>query len=62
MLIKFWVWKDADKRERVQQDLKEHLHHKGIILVDNKPVEVYVIHTTQDGDLFINEISILKEY
>lgn len=41
---------------------EEHLHHKRIIVIDNKPAGVYVVHTTEDGDLFINEISILKEY
>ena len=46
----------------MQQDLKNHLNHKRIILVDNKPIGIYAVHTTQDGDLFINEISILKEY
>ena len=59
---KIWGWKDDDQKERLQQDLKEHLPHKRIILVKNKPVGVYAVHTTQDGDLFINEISILKEY
>ncbi len=46
----------------MQQDLKEHLHHKRNILVNNKPIGIYAVHTTQDGDLFINEVSILKEY
>lgn len=57
-----WGWKDKDQKERLKQDLKEHLNHKRIILVDDKPVGIYAVHTTQDGDLFINEISILKEY
>ena len=59
---KIWGWKDDDQKERLKQDLKEHLNHKRIILVDDKPVGIYAVHTTQDGDLFINEISILKEY
>ncbi len=59
---KIWGWKDDNQKERLQQDLKEHLHHKRIILVDNKPIGIYAVHITQDGDLFINEISILKEY
>ena len=73
---KIWGWKDNDQKEdedknthkehnqkeRLEQDLKEHLNHKRIILVDDKPVGIYAVHTTQDGDLFINEISILKEY
>ena len=59
---KIWGWKDDDQKERLKQDLKEHLNHKRIILVDDKPIGIYAVHTTQDGDLFINEISILKEY
>ena len=57
-----WGWKDKDQKERLEQDLKEHLNHKRIILVDDKTVGIYAVHTTQDGDLFINEISILKGY
>lgn len=30
--------------------------------MDSKKVGVYAVHTTENGDLFINEISILKEY
>ena len=59
---KIWGWKDDDQKERLQQDLKEHLSHKRIILVNNEPIGVYAVHTTEDGDLFINEISILAEY
>ena len=59
---RIWGWKDNDQKERLKQDLKEHLLHKRIIMVDNKPVGVYAIHKTEDGDLFINEISILTEY
>lgn len=59
---KIWGWKDDDQKERLQQDLKEHLEHKRIILNDNRPIGVYVVHTTEEGNLFINEISILKEY
>ena len=57
----FWGWKDDEQKERLKQDLKEHLNHKRIILVDDKTVGRYAVHTTQDGDFFINEISILKE-
>lgn len=59
---KIWGWKDDEQKERLKQDLEEHLAHKRIILIDNKLVGVYVVHTTENGDLFINEISILKEY
>ncbi len=59
---KIWGWNDDDQKERLKQDLKEHLHHKKIILFNNKMIGVYVIHITETGDMFINEISILKEY
>lgn len=59
---KIWDWNDEDQKQRLKQDLEEHLAHKRIILIDNKLAGVYVIHTTENGDLFINEISILKEY
>ena len=59
---KIWGWKDDEQKERLKQDLEEHLAHKRIILIDNKPVWIYVVHITENGDLFINEISILREY
>lgn len=59
---KIWGWNDENQKQRLKQDLEEHLAHKRIILIDNKSVWVYVVHTTENGDLFINEISILKEY
>ena len=59
---KIWSWNDDDQKQRLKQDLEEHLAHKRIILVDSKKVGVYAVHITENGDLFINEISILKEY
>lgn len=59
---RIWGWKDEDQKERLKQDLKEHLAHKRIIVIDNKPVGVYAVHITENGDMFINEISIVKEY
>ena len=59
---KIWGWNDDDQKQRLKQDLEEHLAHKRIILVDSKKVGLYAVHTTENGDLFINEISILKEY
>lgn len=59
---KIWGWNEEDQHQRLKQDLREHLEHKRIILVDDKMVGVYAAHKTDDGDLFINEISILKEY
>ena len=59
---KIWGWNDEDQKQRLKQDLKEHLQHKRIILLQNKEAGIYAIHTTENGDLFINEISILKDY
>lgn len=59
---KIWGWQDDDQKQRLMQDLNEHLAHKRIIIADNKPIGIYAVHTTEDGDLFINEISISKEY
>lgn len=59
---KIWGWQDDEQKQRLMQDLNEHLAHKRIIIVDNKPIGVYAVHTTEEGDLFINEISIAKEY
>ena len=59
---KIWGWEDNNQKQRLMQDLNEHLAHKRIIIVNGKPVGVYAIHITDDGDLFINEISILKQY
>lgn len=59
---KFWGWNEEEQKNRLKEDLKIHLQHKKIILLDNRPIGIYVTHFTEDGDLFINEISILKEY
>ena len=59
---KIWGWKDEDQKQILMQDLTDHLEHKRIIIVDNKPIGLYAVHITEDGDLFINEISIKKEY
>lgn len=59
---KIWGWNDEDQKERLKKDLEEHLHHKKIIIVDDKPIGIFVTHITENGDSFINEISILKEY
>ena len=59
---KIWGWNDDDQKQRLKQDLNEHLEHKRIILMNNKMIGVYAVHITDDGDLFINEISILKDY
>lgn len=58
----YWNWNDEDQKNRLKIDLKEHLSHKHIILLNNKPIGVYAWHITDDGDCFINEISLLKDY
>lgn len=59
---KIWGWEDGDQKPRLEKDLEEHLEHKQIIIIDNKDIGIYVKHITQDGDMFINEISIVQEY
>lgn len=59
---KIWGWQDNEQKQRLKQDLNKHLAHKRIIMHENKPIGVYAIHITEDGDFFINEISITKEY
>lgn len=59
---KIWGWNDDEQKERLKQDLNEHLQDKKIILINNEMAGIYVVHTTENGDLFINEISLLKEY
>ncbi len=59
---KFWQRDDEEQKQRLRKDLEEHLPHKKIIVVNNKMIGVYAVHITEDGDLYINEISILKEY
>ena len=59
---KIWGWRDDDQKKRLENDLNEHLSHKKIILIDGSPAGVYASHITENGDFFINEISLLKEY
>ena len=59
---KIWGWRDDEQKERLKNDLKDHLSHKKIILIDGCPAGVYASHITENGDFFINEISLLKEY
>ena len=51
---KIWGWHDEEQKQRLKQDLEEHLAHKRIILVDNKEVGVYVVHITENGDFVVN--------
>ena len=59
---KIWGWEDNDQKYRLQKDLEEHLEHKRIIMLDGKDIGIYVAHITEVGDMFLNEISLLKEY
>ncbi len=59
---KIWGWNDDEQRERLKQDLIEHLTDKHIIIYNNIPIGIYALHITDNGDCFINEISILNEY
>lgn len=59
---KMWGWKDEEQKERLKQDLNKHLVHKRIIVINNELAGVYAVHITENGDLFINEISILRKY
>ena len=59
---KIWGWREDEQKERLRKDLQEHLQHKKIILIADKPIGIYVTHITEEGDMFINEISILKKY
>ena len=35
---KIWSWDDKEQRIRIEQDLKEHLEHKKIIMINNKDI------------------------
>ena len=59
---KIWGWKDDDQKQRLQQDLDEHLEQKKIIMFGNKEIGIYATHMTENGDFFINEISLIKDY
>ena len=59
---KIWGWRDDEQKERLKNDLKDHLSHKKTILIDGCPAGVYASHITENGDFFINEISLLNEY
>lgn len=57
-----WGWNDSDQIKRMRIDLDEHLSHKRIIILDGNQIGVLATHITDNGDLFINEINLLKEY
>ena len=41
---KMWGWKDEEQKERLKQDLNEHLLHKRIIVINNELAGVYAVH------------------
>lgn len=57
-----WGWEDNDQIERMRIDLEEHLEHKRIIIYNNIEIGVFAYHITENGDYFINEINLLREY
>ena len=59
---KIWGWNDKEQKDRLKNDLEKHLEHKKIILLNDVLIGIYAVHFTEQGDLFINEISLLKEY
>ena len=59
---KIWGWNDTDQKEKLKHDLTEHLEHKHIIICNNEPIGIYAFHITENGDCFIDEISLIKEY
>lgn len=59
---KIWGWNDEDQKKRLRDDLNEHLNHKKIVVLNKKDIGSYATHITENNDLFINEISIIKEY
>ena len=59
---KCWGWNEEDQINRLKFDLEENINEKQIILVNNEGIGVYVAKMTENGDMFIAEINILKEY
>lgn len=59
---KIWGWDDETQKKRLIDDLNEHLSHKKIVVLDEKDIGSYATHITENNELFINEISLLKEY
>lgn len=57
-----WGWDDDEQIKRMRIDLEEHLKHKRIIIYNNTEIGVFAYHITDEGDCFINEINLLKEY
>ena len=56
-----WGWDTEDQHRRLKEDLELNINHKKIIVVNDISVGVYSVGII-DGDFFIEEINILKEY
>lgn len=57
-----WGWNDLEQLERMRIDFNKHLGHKRVIIYNGIEIGVYAHHITENGDYFINEINLLKEY
>ncbi len=44
---KIWGWNNDEQKEILNRDLNEHIADKRIILVNNKPIGIYVVHITE---------------
>lgn len=56
-----WGWDLEDQQRRLKEDLELNISRKKIIMVNGNSVGVYATGYL-DGDFFIEEINILKEY
>ena len=56
-----WGWDLEDQHRRQKEDLELNISRKKIIMVNGNSVGVYATGYL-DGDFFIKEINILKEY
>ncbi|MBR3882143.1 MAG: GNAT family N-acetyltransferase [Clostridia bacterium] len=56
-----WGWDLEDQHRRLKEDLELNISRKKIIMVNGNSVGVYATGYL-DGDFFIEEINILKEY
>lgn len=56
-----WGWDLEDQHRRQKEDLELNISRKKIIMVNGNSVGVYATGYL-DGDFFIEEINILKEY
>lgn len=57
-----WGWNDDDQRQRLKKEFDNHITHMKVITLENKDIGLYEAYITPIGDMFISEISLLKEY